>query len=311
MKVVYCTHRNSPKENIGDVLSAYALAIIFGEKCNNLFVLPDDIGFSSDTEVIYGGGGMIRPNFSNRAVFKDFCMGSKKRKYVICGVGVNKDEMVSDFSFDDLSALQEWIHGAYNVTVRDTHTKQFLDNFLSYSRANVAPCPTYSVLQNITLTTNIKKTFKLGIVPSFGHTVTYLHYLPSTVKLVNGLVGLVGHKNVSIICHDQQDFEFAHLLFEKENVNICKPWSFEEVKHAYTQCEQVVSLRGHGLIFSAACNLPCSVVSLNLKMNTLFEFHYGTKPLGLNFNPKEHLDFLRDRISPKLLGKPPKSALFN
>lgn len=51
MKVVYCAHRNSPKKNIGDVLSAYALAIMFGEKFNDLFVLPDDIGFSSDSEV--------------------------------------------------------------------------------------------------------------------------------------------------------------------------------------------------------------------------------------------------------------------
>ncbi len=170
---------------------------------------------------------------------------------------------------------------------------------MGFDKAVVSPCPTYIVLKLLEVDKIIDKYFKVGIVPSFGHTASYLHFLPQIVELIRGVVDLVGDENVSIICHDRHDYNFASDIFASRKINICLPDSFSQVKYEYSKCEKVLSLRGHGLIFSAACGIPCSVVALNIKMDTLFDFHYGVKSLGLNFSPNDHLYFLKSMIRPK------------
>lgn len=297
MKVVYCAHQFSPKENIGDVLSAKAIMKLYGDSGTGLCCLPNALGHSRNEEVIYGGGGMIRPYFAEREVFNDFHKRKMDKDFIICGVGLNRDQFVSDFSFDDICAIQEWLVQAKTVTVRDRGTKLFLENYLEFSRAKINPCPSYIALK-LTKTVPIQRKFLLGIVPSFGHTATYHHYLAEIRTFTVNLVEEVGHDRVCIICHDKQDYTYALKLFQGTGVSVYCPQSFAQVKYCYMQCDQIVSVRGHGVIFAAACDKPCSIVTLNLKMNTLFEFHYGNDPLGVNFNAKSHLLFLAEKRLP-------------
>lgn len=310
MKVVYCAHQFSPKENIGDVLSARGINNLYGNTHTKLVCLPQEVGISSSEEIIYGGGGMIRPHFSEREVFADFRTREKSKSYIIYGVGINKDKLVREFSFDDLWAISEWIRSAKTVVVRDRYTKEFLQERLGLSKIKIAPCPTYTILQTVH-PFYISRKFTLGIVPSFGHTSTYLQFLPQIKSLIIGLVESVGYERVALICHDKQDFAWANKLFNKKGVKIYLPRTFKEVKTCYLQCDSIISFRAHGIIFAAACGKPCSPVTLNLKIDALFNFHYGEKPLGLDFIPTNHLLFVKENIFPKQIETPSKGELIN
>ena len=130
-------------------------------------------------------------------------------------------------------------------------------------------------------------------------------------SLVISLVEEVGHKRVALICHDKQNFAYALKLFGKTEVSIWLPKSFAQVKTYYSHCNSIISVRGHGLIFAAACKKPCSIVALNLKMDTLFNFHYKSLSLGLDFNAQNHLLFLKENILPKQIETPSKGELFS
>jgi len=62
--VVVSVHINTPYQNIGDVLSAKAIAIFL--KIRRIYFLPKDNGKSANQVIVYGGGGIIRYNFFNK-----------------------------------------------------------------------------------------------------------------------------------------------------------------------------------------------------------------------------------------------------
>ena len=312
MKILYSAHLNEPKENIGDLFSAYSLSILYGNSSSIYHSLQENKKGGAKGDAIYGGGGMIRPHFAKREVFSYYSSTINDGQFAICGVGLNKDEMTADFSSDDLCALKEWINSASIVSVRDLETKLFLETYLDYGKAYLAPCPTYPVLKRLKLPKEgMRKKFRLGVVPSFGHTETYRSYLANTIAFTKSLIDIFGQRNVCIICHDMHDYHYAHSLFYKSEVSVFKPCSLNQLKYVYSNCEKVISFRGHGVIFSAACGIPCSAVALNIKLETLFHFHYGISNLQHRFEPLEHISFLNETILPKNVDVPSESALFN
>jgi hypothetical protein len=86
LAIVNSAHKNTIRENSGDVLSAKAIAKLSTRKNYQIFFLPKDTGKSKNLETIYGGGGMIRTNFSKREVFKDYLLRNKNIPYCIYGV---------------------------------------------------------------------------------------------------------------------------------------------------------------------------------------------------------------------------------
>lgn len=295
--IVYSAHIGTRKENIGDVLSAKAIAILCGLKKIKLYHLPAEIGFSADVPVIYGGGGMIRPLFSEKEN-KDFILRDKKQPHSIYGVGINFDINGESFSKNDFAALKQWILNAKSVTVRDLDSLKFIHDKLGFN-AKLAPCPTYTVLKNKKLffkTIRIKN--KIGIVPSFGHTDVYTTYRENVINLINDLINKIGSSNLCIICHDEQDYDFSLKFFGKKGVSITKPLTFDDVYIIYKSCGSIITLRGHGIIFAAATGKACSYIPLNIKLNSLYHYHYGADSRGINFDAEYHLKKLEKNKLP-------------
>ncbi|MEK7174490.1 MAG: polysaccharide pyruvyl transferase family protein [Patescibacteria group bacterium] len=292
--IVFSAHIGTPRENIGDVLSARAIALLERGENTRLFALPKDIGSSANINVTYGGGGMVRPGFGRREVYRDFLLRNTRWPYRIFGVGLNQDVGTPSFSEQDITALNDWVSHAASVTVRDSATKEFLARFAAIDIA-IRPCPTYSILVQKHTPQNIAR-YEIGVVVSFGHTVTYKKFLPQVEALVAGLWTEVGDNNILLICHDEADRTFAKNRFpELQNV---APKTFEEVAQAYSSVKQIISLRGHGVVFAAALRIVCSPVLLCDKMETLYKYHYGVTPPSLTFDVRRHLDYLRRRIVP-------------
>lgn len=295
--IAVSAHIGTKKENIGDLLSAKAIAMLLHAKRAKIYYLPRDNGLSSNQDVIYGGGGMIRSLFSKK-IYEDFALRSPSNKYYIYGVGLNEDNLAPRFSKKDILLLKKWAGGAQSITVRDIKSQEVVRNILKRD-CKIAPCPTYNVLK-VLRTKDIKKKYYLGITVGFGHTKTYRKYRKDFFNLIKKLIGKIGSDKISLICHDQQDFDLAEKYFSHERINICRPKSFREVKLEYLKCKNILSLRGHGVIFAAACNLPCSIIPLNKKLNSLYQYHYdNNKKFKIIFKPKFHLQQLEKAILPK------------
>lgn len=294
--IIASAHIGSDRENVGDLLSADALGKLIGKSNYQILFLPRDKGKAKNIEAVYGGGGMIRPNFSRREVYEDYLLRDKNIPYYIYGVGINVDCSSVDFSTEDIEALRDWIFSAQSVAVRDMETKNFIKKYIKIN-CKVAPCPTYNILRSILIASN--KEYKIGIVVSFGHTETYKHYLQKIMDFINDVKSSAGGDNVGLICHDQQDFEWAKKLFPNTNAYYGK--SFIDIKNIYSKFNKIISLRGHGIIFAASCGLPCSVVALNNKINSLFYYHYKQKSFGIDFNADRHMEYLKKEILPKVL----------
>lgn len=101
MGIIVSAHIDTNKENIGDILSAKAMATLLLPQQSKIFYLPRDKGFSFNKDVIYGGGGMIRPLFSTK-VAGDFILRTKVNKHYIYGVGLNQDKLAPKFSNKDI-----------------------------------------------------------------------------------------------------------------------------------------------------------------------------------------------------------------
>lgn len=292
--IVNSAHIGEARENIGDILSAKALAILIRKANSKIIYLPRDIGRSSNARVIYGGGGMIRPGFAKREVFKDLESRNKNIPYSIYGVGINVDNFSPDYSTKDKQAIKKWLAGADSVTVRDLETKKFISKLLK-KPCQVAPCPSYQIVKKISK--KIKPKYDIGIVLSLGHTASYKKYLKKIITLVSDLIRLSGNSRIILICHDKADYFAAKKLFPKTQAVF--PKSFIKVNDTYRQCRGIITLRAHGIIFSAACNLPCSAVALNAKIGSLYHYHYGS-PLSrkTDFNASAHLNFLKKKRLP-------------
>lgn len=293
--IVYSSHIGTGRENIGDVLSAQGIAVITDHKNVMFMSLPVDIGKSSKLKVIYGGGGMIRPNFHKREVYKDYLLREKNQEYFIHGVGLNKDLLCSEFCTRDIEALGLWLRGARSITVRDERTKEFLKEKMNIS-CRVAPCSSYGAVKSVKLEKG-DKLYSIGIVPSFGHTYTYDQHKYDIVTLIESMAFKFSKNRLNIICHDESDYKDALQLFG-DKANVCLPKSFKDVKKEYSACEKIISLRGHGVIFSAACGLACSPIPLCDKLEYLYSYHYNNKCLNVTFDCDDHLEFLINGIMP-------------
>lgn len=293
--IVFSAHMATDRENIGDVLSASAIAVLGGYKNFHFYSLPKDSGLSSAIEIIYGGGGMIRPQFAKREVYRDYRLRLPDRHYSIYGVGLNGDILGSDFIAEDFEALNVWLKNAKSVCVRDLSTKIFVEQNFDI-KCGLSPCPTYGVLKDL-IVENVERKYELGISVSFGHTETYKRYLNEIIFLVRCAITDFGFQNISLICHDQYDYEYAKAIFGGI-LHICAPRTFYQVKSEYLQCKKIISLRGHGVIFSAAMGLPCSPVLLCNKLNSLYFYHYNAHCLDLTFDFNKHVDYLNKNVSP-------------
>lgn len=295
--VVFSSHIGTERENIGDVLSAKAVAKVHADGTANFsyFSLSQDSGLSASIPVIYGGGGMIRPQFAEREVYKDFQRRLPRIPYAIYGVGLNCDIHGPDFSSADIDALRKWITNAQSAHVRDFETQEFVRSVIG-TECQVSPCPTYDVLKSIFVLPMGRK-YEIGFVMSSGHTETYARYKENIVRLVNGLIEKVGRDNIRIICHDSADYEFSKDLFGKD-LSIVMPEDFRSVRLEYSRCRSIITLRGHGVIFAAASNLPCSLIPLCGKLNSIYYYHYRDHAKALSFDPKKHYEHLARRILP-------------
>jgi predicted RNA-binding Zn-ribbon protein involved in translation (DUF1610 family) len=294
LNIVFCAHIGTPKENIGDTLSAQALKKLTNAK--KIYCLPRDDGLSFNKEVVYGGGGMIRPLFSER-INNDYKLREKNINYYIYGVGLNIDKLTPPFSKTDLFNLKIWLNSAESVTVRDLETKIFIEK-LCNKKFKLAPCPTYQIIRSKNAREHSKK-YDLGIVVSFGHTETYKKYKKYLLTLISDLI-----KNenlfINIICHDEQDYIFAKKEYLNNNkIHICRLKSFNSVIKEYSSCNAILTVRGHGVIFAAAMNIPCSIIPLNTKLTSLYEFHYAQKNIRISFDYRQHLKTLKKRKLPK------------
>lgn len=293
--IVYSAHLGTKKENIGDVLSAKAIAIMSGLTKARLYCLPGEIGLSANRPVIYGGGGMIRPLFYKKED-RDFKLRNKNQPHAIYGIGINLDVGGYDFTRDDLNSLEQWLTTAKSVTVRDLASYDFLQKKFNF-KAKIAPCPTYSVLKN-KKREFLGTKYHLGIVPSLGHTKTYDGYRNEIIAVIQDLIKKVGPEKISFICHDEQDYDAIKMLFGDLGVSIVRPVDFDHVHESYSDCGAIFTLRGHGIIFAAAAGRPCSFVPLNVKLNALYSYHYGGAYRDINFNAGHHLDNLDKRQPP-------------
>jgi hypothetical protein len=295
--IITSTHANTGRENIGDILSAVAISKLFINK-TRLYILPRDIGASANLPVIYGGGGMIRPRFSLREVYRDFLLRKEGYGYEIYGVGLNCDLLDPQFSRDDLVSLRDWVCHANKTTVRDIATKNFIEHRLKL-KCQVAPCPAYQILRHSFSHTYKDALYKVGIVASFGHTATSKKFLHQTTKLIKDILMKVGPRQVSIICHDMNDYRFAKKNFNN-HINISRPQNFKEINSAYQICESILTFRGHGVIFAAATNKPCSPIVFSSKLKSLYEYHYQNQPIQLTFSAQAHLNYLSASTPPRI-----------
>lgn len=296
--IVCSAHIDTERENLGDILSAKAIAILAGIQKAKIYFIPRDIGVSSNLPVIYGGGGMIRPSFIKK-VGQDFLLRNSKLDYSIYGVGINIDEGENLFSADDIKAIKRWILSAKSVTVRDFDSLKFLRDNFKFT-AKLAPCPTYTILRNIGKFVQYNKIKnKIGFVVSFGHTKNYSKFKTKIIKFIKNLINEFGAANVCIICHDEYDYTCSVKLFSEKGVRIVRPKTFKTVYKVYKECDSIITVRGHGVIFAAATDKPCSYIPLNTKLNSLYRYHYGTEYKNINFDLKYHLDILKKRRPPK------------
>lgn len=293
--IVYSAHLGTKKENIGDILSAKAITVLANFNQNRRYCLPGEVGLSANRPVIYGGGGMLRPLFGEKE-YRDFALRDKRQPYAIYGVGINVDARGQEFSQNDMVALKKWILNAQSVTVRDKASYDFVLDKFNLS-VNLAPCPSYSVLKRYDKFFS-KTKFKLGIVPSLGHTETYVYYLNDIILLISSLIIRIGASNICFICHDEQDYDSVYELFSQAGVSIIRPLTFDQINLAYRACDSIFTLRGHGVVFAAATGRPCSYVPLNVKLNSLYAYHYGGEYREANFNTDYHLAKLRERQLP-------------
>jgi polysaccharide pyruvyl transferase WcaK-like protein len=247
--------------------------------------------------VIYGGGGMIRPRFSSREVFRDYRLRNPEIPYAIYGIGLNCDENTPPFSKEDTAAMREWLEGAKSVSVRDEETKRFLAEETGFAKAAVAACPTYAVLRRMDGKEQ-KKEYAIGISASFGHTAAYAAHTGAIIGLITGLAKTLGENAVCIICHDRADARIARETFG-DRIRIEEPRTFEEVSRVYGACRGIVALRGHGVIFSAALGIPCSPIPVSNKLSTLYSFHYGKECGGVSFDADRHLRALAGNVPPR------------
>ncbi|MFA6553724.1 MAG: polysaccharide pyruvyl transferase family protein [Patescibacteria group bacterium] len=286
--IAYSCHADCSRENIGDVLSGQGIATIAGFKRARYLKLPRDLGQRVPALLVYGGGGMVRPRFSQREVYHDFQRRSKT-PYHIYGVGLNQDCQGKDFISHDFAALGQWLRRAVSVTVRDRSTQRFIREKTGL-RARVAPCPSYSAIK-LLKNPPADKLYSIGIVPSFGHTQTYKNFEPQIVALIHDIIGASQDKRCCLICHDQADYETAKKLFGGQ-ADIYRPKNIREVQRIYARCQGVITCRAHGIIFSAAVGRPCSPVILSDKLSHLYAYHYGRKISKINFNASFHMQQL-------------------
>jgi polysaccharide pyruvyl transferase WcaK-like protein len=292
--IIYSKHCNNPKENIGDTLSAFGIKeIFFPHQATKFIILPRDIETSASGHIIFGGGGMIRPNFSQRIIFQYYQRLMKThQEYDIYGVGLNVDINDSHFSDEDLSAIGQWISHARNVTVRDVASRNFLKK-ICQRKIFLQPCPSFTLLQKKLLGKDAApKKYAVGIVPSFGHTTTYQQYLDQTVRLISELVEHYTISNVLFLCHDKQDFDYMRKYLPDYNaVYISK---IDDIIQHYTSVKKIITWRGHGVIFSAACKVAgCITVNINLKLKTLLEYHYQ---ITTDTHPTFNMDYYIHKI---------------
>ena len=291
ISIAFSAHKGR-KENIGDILSALALAQLY--KIDNPIL--HNLRYSPNIKTkftIYGGGGMIRPEFADREVAKSL---STDISYAIDGVGLNTDVHSLKMNDDDKKSIKKWFECAQFASVREFDTAEFLrNNFML--EVNVLPCPAYRILSSLQKPLNQTK-FKIGIVPSFGHTKNYLNYLNDIVGLIRSFEKSIHKNEICLICHDSQDASFAIKHFD---MKVIQPISFEDVKCAYDQVDNIITARAHGLIFSAARGRPCSYLGLADKLAFLYRYHYDTNhnEQPLDFDAKSHLMRLEKASLPK------------
>lgn len=295
--VIYSSHTGTDKENIGDVFSAEGINAVFNNGKGKLFSLPRDLGKDcSSRYIIYGGGGMIRPRFHEREVYKDFLKRKAHVKYAIHGVGLNKDLLGPEFTKEDIEAIREWVQMADSVSVRDMETKQFIERNTGISPA-VVPCYSYEMLAEVhDKSGSIDKEFYLGLVPSFGHTYTYEQFRAEVEKFIDDISNQLDKSKILLICHDRNDYNYAIRRFK--DICVYFPANVDDVNKAYSKCENTIALRGHGIIFSAACRVPCSPIPLCDKLTFLYEYHYNEKSPHISFNVEDHLNHLRRGVLP-------------
>lgn len=269
ISIAFSAHKATDRENIGDTLSAQSIPILRGSMYHQIRCLPNDNAIRPYYPTIYGGGGMIRPGFAKREIWADaICW---ENKYQIQGVGINKDLDAADYTAEDIYAIFNWFSSSEDCSVRDFRSQEMIFNICRIS-PRFEPCPTFQVIRLIQKKiTNIKKK-EIGIVLSSGHTETYKNRLDKIEKIVSFIVGYIGIENAVIICHDNADYIWSSMRFQ---CAIEKPSNLTEVKTFYSQCESIISMRGHGIIFAAACGVPAIAISFCDKIDALFETHYG------------------------------------
>ena len=294
--IVYSCHADTDRENIGDVLSGRGIARLGQIVDPDYCVVPRDSGSRIQPLTIYGGGGMIRPRFAEKEVYQDFLTRKDATQYHIYGVGLNQDVDDVPISDADRRALGAWFSRAKSVTVRESASLTYVQETFGIA-ASVAPCPSYSILKTMV---DPKPTvrFSLGIVPSFGHTLTSRHYMPKTVELIQTIVDAFGLDTIQFICHDQADADFARATFGLKT-HVFIPKDFSDIPLAYQSCAAVVTFRAHGIIFSSAMGVPVTPVALSNKATFLYEYHYGQLPLELTFDWSAHQNWLAKNIMPK------------
>ncbi len=266
--VTFSAHQGTYRENIGDVLSASSIPILRKSKNYQIRCLPSDYLVRSDSFTVYGGGGMIRPNFAKREIWADVLC--QKHKYDIQGVGINKDLDAPEYTKDDIDAIREWFMLSENCSVRDFRSQEMIHSICGIT-PKFEPCPSFQILRSLDDQPN-SGTKKIGIVLSSGHTKTYKNRLDSIEKIVLFIISYIGKEKTAIICHDYKDYLWSS---ERFPCAIDKPSNLSEVKFSYSKCERIVSMRGHGVIFAAACNIPATAIPFCDKIEALFEAHYG------------------------------------
>jgi hypothetical protein len=284
---IACSARfNTPRSNIGDILSAQGIAFLEGFSRPDYCWLPERVGESSRLFTVYGGGWMLRPLFSKREVFQDFM--ARESDYSIRWVWINFDLHAPDLLAEDIVAMKNWIEGAVSVTVRDHDSREFVGKFTN-KNVGIEPCPSYFLVQNEAIPKKyLRKIMPYGIVPSFGHTKTYEAFEKEIIAFCKNFVDR--HEQVRFICHDLEDFFRARCIFPNTPwVEICCPRSAQEVAKAYGECSGIISMRAHGIIFSAAMQIPVSVFPFSNKIGALYRFHYQQdQTIGLTFDPIVH-----------------------
>lgn len=292
--IAYSCHADCARENIGDVLSGQAIAQISGYKHSQFLKLPHDIGQRVQSALIYGGGGMVRPRFSQREVYHDFLQRSKT-PYHIYGVGLNQDCHAKQFIKKDFTALGRWLRGAASVTVRDRSTQRFIRDIIGL-QTRLAPCPSYSAIK-LLKAAPADKLYRIGIAPSFGHTLTYKDFEPEIVALIRDVIARYPDNTCCLICHDKADYLTAKKLFGK-CVDIYLPKNLRDVQRVYTSCRGIITCRAHGIIFSAATSRPCSPIILSDKLSHLYAYHYGHRLSKITFSAASHVRHLKKRQLP-------------